>query len=166
MCGGVTRAGWLSILAVGGLALGSAAAQAADLGGDCCGDLEERIAELEATTARKGNRKVSLKISGWVNEQALYWNDETESNVYVGNNDQERSRFKFAGEATIADGWSAGYTIEIGVRSSRSSRYSQDDDEGGATAGTLDIRKSSWFLKSKTYGKLSFFICFWSPARV
>ncbi len=32
---------------------------AADLGGDCCADLEERIAELEATTARKGNRKVS-----------------------------------------------------------------------------------------------------------
>jgi hypothetical protein len=27
-------------------------ARAADLGGDCCADLEERIAELEATTAR------------------------------------------------------------------------------------------------------------------
>jgi hypothetical protein len=27
---------------------------AADLGGDCCADLEERVAELEATTARKG----------------------------------------------------------------------------------------------------------------
>ena len=33
-------------------------ASAADLGGNCCADLEERIAELEATTARKGNRKV------------------------------------------------------------------------------------------------------------
>ena len=136
------------------MALGSAAAQAADLGGDCCGDLEERIAELEATTARKGNRKVSLKISGWVNEQPLYWDDGTESNVYVGNNDQERTRFKFAGEAKIDADWSAGYTIEIGVRDTRSSRYSQNDDEGGAALG-LDIRKSSWFLKSKTYGKLT-----------
>jgi len=27
---------------------------------DCCMDLEARIAELESTTARKGNRKVSL----------------------------------------------------------------------------------------------------------
>ena len=43
----------------------------------CCGprrqllrDLEERIAELEATTARKGNRKVSLTVSGWVGQQA------------------------------------------------------------------------------------------------
>jgi len=39
-------------------------ANAADLGGDCCADLEERVAELEATIARKGNRKVSLTLSG------------------------------------------------------------------------------------------------------
>ena len=45
----------------------SAPAFAADLGGDCCADLEERVAELEATTVRKGNRKVSLSISGQVN---------------------------------------------------------------------------------------------------
>lgn len=37
-------------------------AHAADLGGNCCADLEERIAELEVTTSRKGNRKVSLLI--------------------------------------------------------------------------------------------------------
>ena len=35
----------------------------ADLGGTCCADLEERIAELEATTSRKGNKKVLLTIS-------------------------------------------------------------------------------------------------------
>jgi hypothetical protein len=33
-----------------------APAKAADLGGDCCSDLEERVAELEATTVRKGNK--------------------------------------------------------------------------------------------------------------
>ena len=112
MRGGVTKAGWLSILAVGGLALGSAAAQAADLGGDCCGDLEERISELEATTARKGNRKVSLTISGWVNEAVFFWDDGTERNAYVGTNSLEQSRFKFAGEAKIDKDWSAGYTME------------------------------------------------------
>jgi predicted porin len=131
---------------------GSISAQAADLGGDCCADLEERVAELEATTARKGNRKVSLKISGWVNEQLLFWDDEIEQNVYVGNNDQERSRFKFAGDAKIDGEWSAGYTLEIGVRTTRSSRYNQDDDEGGTG---LDIRKSSWFIKSKKLGKFT-----------
>ena len=60
-------------LLVGGLSAGSASA--ADLGGNCCADLEERIAELEATTARKGNRKVSLTISGWVGEQVMWWDD-------------------------------------------------------------------------------------------
>ena len=56
-------------------------ASAADLGGNCCADLEERIAELEATTARKGNRKVSLTMSGWVAEQVTYWDDGVESNA-------------------------------------------------------------------------------------
>ena len=50
----------LSALAAAGLSAGGLAtsANAADLGGNCCADLEERVAELEATTARKGNRKV------------------------------------------------------------------------------------------------------------
>ncbi|HML30397.1 MAG TPA: porin, partial [Hyphomicrobium sp.] len=59
----------LSALAAAGLIAGSlstGSASAADLGGNCCADLEERIAELESTTARKGNRKVSLTVSGWV----------------------------------------------------------------------------------------------------
>jgi hypothetical protein len=42
-------------LLAGGLTTGKA--QAADLGGTCCADLEERIAELEARTVRKGNRQ-------------------------------------------------------------------------------------------------------------
>ena len=42
-------------------------AKAADLGGDCCADLEERVAELEATTVRKGNKKVSVTLYGKVN---------------------------------------------------------------------------------------------------
>ena len=43
--------------AVAGLMATPKFALAADLGGNCCSDLEKRIAELEATTARKGNRK-------------------------------------------------------------------------------------------------------------
>ncbi|HET6925922.1 MAG TPA: hypothetical protein VFI48_03545, partial [Hyphomicrobiaceae bacterium] len=51
----------LALMAVAGVFVGGMAvpsAKAADLGGDCCADLEERVAELEATTARKGNRKM------------------------------------------------------------------------------------------------------------
>ena len=39
-------------------------ARAADLGGDCCSALEDRVAELEATTARKGNKKVTVIVYG------------------------------------------------------------------------------------------------------
>ena len=71
----------LSALVAAGLLAGGLAtsANAADLGGNCCADLEERIAELEATTARKGNRKVSLTVSGWVGQQMTFWDDGFES---------------------------------------------------------------------------------------
>jgi hypothetical protein len=59
---------------VGLFVVGTAApAKAADLGGDCCADLEERVAELEATAARKGNRRVSLTISGQVSTAVMAW---------------------------------------------------------------------------------------------
>jgi hypothetical protein len=50
--------------AVGALVFARKPAKAADLGGDCCADLEDRVAELEATTVRKGNKKVSVQIYG------------------------------------------------------------------------------------------------------
>src|ERR1044072_3901903 len=115
MFGGVGKsAGWATILGAMGVALGaSVSAKAADLGGDCCADLEERVAELEATTARKGNRKVSLTLSGWVNEAVFWWDDGTEKNAYVGTNNLEQSRSRVTGEANIAKDWSAGYTLDI-----------------------------------------------------
>ena len=126
-------------------------AAAADLGGNCCADLEERIAELEATTARKGNRKVSLTISGWVNEAIFFWDDGVERNAYVGTNELEQSRFRAIGEAKITDGWNAGYILEIGVNSSGSKSFAQDND--GLQA--ISLRKSAWFVKSKDLGKVT-----------
>ncbi len=63
------------------IALTGTPAVAADLGGNCCADLEERIAELEATTVRKGNRKVSVTVTGWVNEAIFTWDDSISRNV-------------------------------------------------------------------------------------
>ncbi len=91
-------------------------AKAADLGGNCCADLEERIAELEATTARKGNRKVSLTISGVVHKGVLWHNGDDfpgsdKLSVYDGSTDP--SRLRISGEAKIRSDWAAGFVIEI-----------------------------------------------------
>lgn len=132
----------------------------ADLGGDCCADLEERVAELEATTARKGNRKVSLTISGWIHEALFAWDDGTQSGVYQGTSSVEQSRFRFTGEANISDGWSAGYTLEIGVQGNPSNQFSQNSDVSQSPffinqdRGNI-IRKSNWFIKNNDLGQVA-----------
>ena len=70
--------------------------------GDCCADLEERVAELEATTARKGNKKVSVQLYGKVNRAVLFWDDGAETNTYVVDNHYESSRFGLIGSARSA----------------------------------------------------------------
>ena len=154
------RTGWLlsaAAMLIGGWAMPAAAA---DLGGNCCADLEERIAELEATTARKGNRKVSLTISGWVNEAVFAWDDSRERNVYVGTNSLEQSRFRFVGQAKIVDGWTAGYVLEIGAQGFPSNQW--DASSPGSTSlnpsngnNQLVLRKSNWFIKSDDYGQVA-----------
>lgn len=145
-------------LLVGGLSAGSASA--ADLGGNCCADLEERIAELEATTARKGNRKVSLTVSGWVGEQVMYWDDGAEKNTYVtGLGSTLASHFKFTGQATISPGWSAGYVIHVEAMDSDSltiNQYSQHNASalGNFGAYAVQLLQSYWFIKSDHLGKL------------
>ena len=125
-------------LLVGGLSAGSASA--ADLGGNCCADLEERIAELEATTARKGNRKVSLTISGWVGEQVMYWDDGSETNVYVtGLGSTLASHFKFTGQATISPGWSAGYVIHVEAMDSDSLTLDQFSQHNAVCTGRQPV---------------------------
>src|SRR6185312_10799519 len=157
MRGGVVRAGWASILAIGGIMLGGVSAQAADLGGDCCADLEERVAELEATTARKGNRKVSLTVSGWVNEAVFWWDDGSERNTYVGTNAVEQTRVRFVGEAKINADWTAGYQLEIGTQGDPSNQWNQNQ----ATSTSLNpnnqsngliVRKSNWYVKNNHLG--------------
>lgn len=131
---------------------GATSANAADLGGNCCADLEERIAELEATTVRKGNRKVSLEVSGHVNEAILFWDAGNESNVYQGTNDVARTRVRFKGEAKIDADWKAGYLIELGLRTNRLSRT--DQDIADAFVREFDVRHATWFVDSKSMGKL------------
>src|SRR5262245_27315973 len=152
---GISSRARLALLAAG-LVIGCLApARAADLGGDCCADLEERIAELEATTARKGNRKVKLEVSGHVNQAVMWWDDGFESNAYVVTNDNSRTRFRFKGSAKITDDWSAGYLLEIGIRTANSKRFTQDNPEGNDNPDDigLDTRHAVWYIDSKKYGR-------------
>ncbi|WP_409559820.1 porin [Hyphomicrobium sp. MC8b] len=153
----------LSALAAAGLIAGSlstGSASAADLGGNCCADLEERIAELEATTARKGNRKVSLTVSGWVGQQVMWWDDGSESNAYVTDlGSTLGSHVKFTGQATIMPGWTAGYVLHIEAIGSDSLTTSQNQPDGpNALTGTsngVSTLQSFWFIKSDQLGKVS-----------
>ncbi len=130
----------------------SDSAYAADLGGNCCADLEERIAELEATTAQKGNRKVSLSISGFVTQQVMYWNDGNESNVYVGSEAPDlATRFTFSGSAVIRPGLKAGYQLTLSFDPTDSLLVDQDTSEAGTGVAILH---SNWYFESDDLGTI------------
>lgn len=132
---------------------------AADLGTSCCADLEERIAELEATTARKGNRNVSLTISGYIAHELTIWDDGGERNAYIhGMGPTQASHFKLNGQATIAPGITAGYLMRIqnlqdnafGRAGTSAVNQARDDFDQG-----LNVQMSYWYLQSKDWGKVS-----------
>lgn len=130
----------------------AAPALAADMnvGGNCCADLEERIAELEATTARKGNRKMSLTVYGQVNK-AILWTRTPfgDDDHNIVDNPNSQSRIGFTGTANINADWSAGFVIEIGV-----------SENWGTGSGVLDLgtfttRHSAVWLENKQIGRVS-----------
>lgn len=173
MIGGLMKStSSLALTMAAGLAL-SANAYAADLGGNCCADLEERVAELEATTARKGNRKVSLTISGQVNRTIMYYNDGGRSNTFFGlDNTNSSTRFGMSGSATINSEWKAGFAIVLDVADAgRAVTANQLNEDGGSLRGgnvtslpfrtntNADplprIRNAFWYLESSRIGRIN-----------
>jgi hypothetical protein len=161
-------------IAGGSAALQPARADGLPGGGSCCADLEERIAELEATTARKGNRRVSLTVSGQVSRELLYWNDRVQSSLYSVEPGLNSSRFRFTGDAKIFSAIKVGFMFEMDLRiGSRSNQVNQIDDDGfsgsggilgGAAFGdgiggngdsVIGIRTANWYVEHTTYGKLT-----------
>ncbi|HEX5999386.1 MAG TPA: porin [Hyphomicrobiaceae bacterium] len=131
-------------------------AAAADLGGDCCSDLEERVAELEATTARKGNRRVSLQISGQVTTGVLAFDNGDQSDAYITDFGPDSSRFRLKGSAKINPNMSAGFVIEVSTLSARADQVTETKDEGADTGdGAVALRLANWYLEHKHYGRLT-----------
>jgi hypothetical protein len=167
MFGGLTKtSSRIAIAAALGVTFGgyamSTPATAADLGGDCCADLEERVAELEATTVRKGNKKVSVTISGWVVKVADFWDDGDETNVYVGDKHTTlSSHVQISGQATIAPGWAGGYTLSLEMRGGSAPGDNNQINENVANSAGLDILSnqsvllSYMFVKSDTWGAIN-----------
>ena len=183
MFGGLKKsASRLALVAAAGVL--STNAYAADLGGDCCADLEERVAELEATTARKGTRKTSLEVYGHLNKIILGWNDSVNRNVALGiDNVNQSTRFGFRGNAKISPQVSAGYQIVIEQNSGgRSTNINQFQDKGavsgvlpiagaanagaantngyrnnnfGADDAAITMREANWWIESKSVGRLT-----------
>jgi hypothetical protein len=150
-------------LTLGGFAFKATPAQAADLGGDCCADLEERVAELEATTVRKGNKKVSVTISGWVVKSMNFWDDGDEDHFVVGDKDYDLgTRFAITGSATIAPGWSGGFNITVNTWGDCfGTGANQVNDLAGCAGSTgtgfsdIGTLYSYIYIKSDTWGTLN-----------
>ncbi|MGF1650461.1 MAG: porin, partial [Hyphomicrobiaceae bacterium] len=147
MFGGLTSISRVALVAAA-VSMGGVAAQAADLGGNCCADLEERIAELEATTARKGNRVMSLTVYGQVNRAMVWHNDDLSTVPNVSFRDaQGRSgtRFGFRGQARFTSDLTIGYRLELGI-----------SDNAGTSLSESFVRESAVFVRSASLGTLTF----------
>lgn len=164
-----------TLVAAAGLLMGNVAyapAHAADLGGGCCSDLEERVAELEATTARKGNRVVSLQVYGQVNKALMIWDDGEDSDAYIVDNDYSSTRLGFTGKGVMKPGVTAGYLIELDIQDSASNEvYNANDPtfrnfasggDDGEKPGVADsaeneisIRFSEFYLESDRMGRVT-----------
>ena len=164
MIGGLLKStSSLAIIAAAGMFIGGLAltpAMAADLGGDCCADLEERVADLEATTARKGNRKVSLKISGWVARDIGWIEDEDgDSEFYSAGHGPSGSRVNFTGKAKLTANTTIGYVLQLrldGDRDSSTLNQAGAGTSGGRAPGSPTIDKDYVYLKHAALGTVAF----------
>jgi hypothetical protein len=165
--GSMTTLSRISMAAAAALLVGLSPATAADLGGNCCADLEERVAELEATTARKGTWKVSLSISGQISQQLMYWDDGNRSDTYFSGPAQSNSRWRMTGSARISPELATGFLYEFEAFASSSG--AQDQALGNAppsnTIGTgtgpdagstsSNLREAMAWLEHSRLGRLS-----------
>ena len=80
-------------------------------------DDAKRIAELEATTARKGNKKVSVVVEGQINKAIAFWDDSLtgEADQRIIENSASESSLRVIGEGKFGDGWTAGFVVNLSL---------------------------------------------------
>ncbi len=116
------------------------------LADDCCADLEARIAELEETTARKGNRKVSLEIYGLGQPGAASPGTTASEAERLRSVTNVRPAVRASGSRgrrrSIKTG-KRGYKIEIGVRRATLQPLGPDDIPPGRRLTTRTMSAST-----------------------
>jgi hypothetical protein len=120
-------------------------------------DLDARIAELEATVARKDHRNLSLQIYGQVNRALLYWKDGFNSAASVIDNTTSSTRLGFIGQGRIGPGLVAGYRVEFETNSMLPDELVLNGAAGvgKAVREDLSIRHLYWYLSDERLGSLS-----------
>ncbi len=104
-------------------------------------------------SARKGNRKVSLTLSGLVTWPIMVWDDGKKRDAYVVSNEVKRPRLRFSGEAKIDADWSAGFALEIGPNPSPFAPMDQFDYD--PSSDLQEIRHTNWYVKNSNLGQIT-----------
>ncbi len=129
-------------------------ARADEVAPECCNDLQGRIVELEASTVRKGNRRMSLTVNGQVNHAVYGFDDGGETNTYVATNIYTGSRLRFFGKAQITPDWTAGYRLSVNIWPAESIAQNQNNPDA-EFLGPFNLRRQHLFFDNKTYGRVS-----------
>jgi len=125
---------------------------------------------LEATTATHGNRKVALKISGWINAAILAWQDhggaidsrdqafaDRNSGAYVVNNSAAQTRFNIEGVAKVTPDFIAGFSLSLRPWGSKLGDVSQIDSNpstpSNSSPGNVEVRDTFTFIDARNFGK-------------
>ncbi len=135
------------------LVVASTAGRAGDPGGGCCADLEERVAELEAATVRKGDRKVTVTISGQVHKALLAWDDGEEGDAYVVDPTLWSTFLAVSGEGELSDRVRMGYELSIEPVDAASIEVTQNDGDDGDSS--VKTSSAHVFIEDKRLGRLT-----------
>ena len=121
-------------------------------GGASVSDVQQRILELEEMGVQKGNAKMTVEVSGWVNRMIMAWDDGHAQDAYFVDNVASRSRLELDGYAKISRGWSAGYYLSLGIDDQASNDLDQLVSQG---EGQIELRHSMWWLRNNALGTIN-----------
>lgn len=138
-----------------GLCLASPVA-AAGFETECCGDLQERVAELEAASARDATGAISLTVSGEIARAMLIWDDGVGSDTSIIDDpaQDQPSKLRAAGGARVSQQWMTGFIIELGFTEASSPFGDQVDDERPDETA-FELRLANWYIESEQFGRLT-----------